>query len=191
MLVLITGFYAFATFRILRANEQVVAVMRQQTEAFSRPYIAVTPFMPEKSPMLYLRISNSGKTAAANLRLSIDRDFYPYGDQSTSERNLGSMSAFNRALDSFPPDAELIFALAQGFVLFGESVDEKITPLQVRISATYSFSCKTVTETTDVDLRPYRRSMAQPTPLLESLEKIRKELEKIYKALEKSPSPPN
>ena len=37
VLVVITGFYAMATFQILRANQQAVAVVKEQTEALERP----------------------------------------------------------------------------------------------------------------------------------------------------------
>ena len=47
LLVVITGFYAWATCRILRANEQVVSVMQEQSEAINRPYIAVSTFLVE------------------------------------------------------------------------------------------------------------------------------------------------
>ena len=40
-LVVITGLYAWATFRILRANEAVVAAMKEQTETQLRPYLIV------------------------------------------------------------------------------------------------------------------------------------------------------
>ena len=44
ILVLITGFYAYVTFRILKANEKVVAEMGNQTESINRPYINIRPF---------------------------------------------------------------------------------------------------------------------------------------------------
>jgi hypothetical protein len=44
LLVAITGFYAWATLRILCANEQVISVMQEQSKAINRPYIAAAPF---------------------------------------------------------------------------------------------------------------------------------------------------
>ncbi|MEW8505505.1 MAG: hypothetical protein AB2598_02295 [Candidatus Thiodiazotropha sp.] len=44
-LVIITGFFAWATFRILRANEKVVEVMHEQAEAVTRPYVSVDPVL--------------------------------------------------------------------------------------------------------------------------------------------------
>ena len=50
VLVIITGFYAWATFRILRANEKVVSVMEKQAVAMGRPYVTVTPFVLPGTP---------------------------------------------------------------------------------------------------------------------------------------------
>ena len=124
LLVIITAVYAVATFRILRANQQAVEVMREQADALSRPYVAIAPFTAPRSHLFRLRIANTGKTAAKSLRLTIDRDFYQYGES----RNLAAMSAFTEPIDSFPPGAELIFGLEQGQKLFAEEVDEKVTP---------------------------------------------------------------
>ena len=60
-LVFITGVYVIATFRILRANQEAVAVMRQQTEAVSRPYVTIAPLIPEKRHLFYAaRCSRTG-----------------------------------------------------------------------------------------------------------------------------------
>ncbi len=75
-LVFITAFYAYLTHRIAKANRQVVQVMREQSEALTRPYVTVAAVAQPGSPALYLRISNTGKTAAEQLRLELDRDFY-------------------------------------------------------------------------------------------------------------------
>ena len=37
ILVIITGSYAWATYKILRANEKVVEEMKEQSEAIMRP----------------------------------------------------------------------------------------------------------------------------------------------------------
>lgn len=177
VLVAITGFYALATFQILRANQQAVAVMREQTEALARPYLAIAPFVPERGFLFYLRIANTGKTPAEDLRLSIDRDFYQYGE-AQPEKNLAGMPAFNEPIDSLPPGAELIFGLAQGPQLFGEGANEDTTPSRFEITAEYSFAGKTVTEKTHVDLRPYYGAMPGPSVWIEELQKIRKALEK-------------
>ena len=178
VLVVITAFYAWATFRILQANEKVVSIMREQSEAISRPYISISTFLVQKSSFVYLRICNTGKTAAIKLRLELDRNFYKYG-KSQERHNLAGLSAFQDVIDCFPPNAELVFALAQGFVIFGSNSDPNVTPPSFSIKATYSYSQKTVTEVTSVDLKPYLYSQPEPAPLLDRLEAIEKAIEKI------------
>lgn len=62
-LTIITGIYAYLTFRILKANEHAVAAMQEQAEQANRPYVVVAPFLKPHSIVIYLRITNSGKTA--------------------------------------------------------------------------------------------------------------------------------
>jgi len=111
LLVLITGFYAWATFRILKANERVVEVMHSQSEAMTRPYVTVTPFIEVGSPVFCLKIRNAGKTAANCVRLSLDKDFYRFGEKG-KDRNLAELPAFSNEIDALSPNEEIIFTLA-------------------------------------------------------------------------------
>jgi hypothetical protein len=70
ILVIITGFYALVTFRILKANQGVVNIMADQQEAILRPYVTISQFCPPSDASFYLKISNTGKTAAINLRIT-------------------------------------------------------------------------------------------------------------------------
>src|SRR5688572_86022 len=121
-LVVITAFYAWATFKILRVNERVLEVMREQTVASTRPYVVVAPVLELDNPIFYLRISNSGRTAAKNLRLTLDKSFFKFGEKS-SDHDLANFTAFKQPIDSFPPGAEITFSLAQGFKVFGGNTE--------------------------------------------------------------------
>ncbi len=178
ILVIITAFYAWATFRILQANDKMVSITREQSEAIYRPYISISTFLVPKSSNLYLRIGNTGKTAAIKLRLEFDRNFYKYG-KSEERHNLAGLSAFQDVIDCFPPNAELIFALAQHFVIFGSNSDPNVTPPNFSIKASYSYSQRIVTEVTSIDLKPYLYSQPEPDPLLDRLEAIEKAIQKI------------
>jgi hypothetical protein len=182
MLVLVTGFYAWATFRILKANEDVVSLMQEQSEAITRPYMTVTTFLGPEGEVIYLRISNTGKIAAKNLRLEMDKNFYKFGSK-TDNSNLLKFSAFQEDIECFPPNAELIFPLAQGFVIFGKDSDPELTPKIFNIKATYSYLKKDVVETTTIDLRPYLNSSWEPIPMLKRLDKFLEKLESIEKAI--------
>ena len=78
-LVVVRGFYAWATYRILRANEHVVAAMRDQTEAQTRPCIFAYVSTRIGTTLLHLTIENAGKSAALELRLTMDKSFFQNG----------------------------------------------------------------------------------------------------------------
>ena len=178
LLVLITGVYAYLTHRMAKASEASVEAVRLQSESMLRPYISVSPFIRPQALFLYLRIANTGRTGAQNLRLTLDRDFFKWGDANRAENNIRTLNAFSLPIDSFPPGAELIIALGQGWVLFGENANPTITPLQLNITATYEFFGKTVEEVNRIDLRPYLSTEGEHDPIVEELERIRKALEK-------------
>jgi hypothetical protein len=69
MLVVITGIYAFFTYRILRANESVVGTIREQINSSVRPYVYfdLVPF----SNLIIAKIKNTGITAAYNISVTI------------------------------------------------------------------------------------------------------------------------
>ena len=185
-LVLITAFYAWATFRILRANEKVVEVMHEQAEAVTRPYVTVAPILEPDNPIFYLRISNTGKTSARKLKLSIDKSFHKFGEKS-GEKDLATFAAFNNVIESFPPGAEITFSLAQSFKLFAEDADKEILPQHFTITAEYSYADKTVKEDNIIDLKAYYGSDIPQDPYVRKLKNIRKAIEKVATNVSKKP----
>lgn len=177
-LVVITGFYAWVTFQIMKANKDTVATMREQTESVTRPYISMAVFTVPNNPIFYLRIANRGRTGATNVQLTLDRDFYQYGDRKTGT-NLRIVKAFQQPIEQLPPGAELIFALATHFAVFAKDANSSLTPRVFTITATYSYGNKTVTENTVIDLEPYFGSTDLPSAVADELVKIREELAKI------------
>ena len=125
ILVLITAIYAYLTYKLARSSAASVAVMERQNWQLIRPYVVVSPFVRPHTPFLYLRIENSGRSSASNLKLTIDKDFYQFGE---SRRNLGDIVAFTQKIDAFHPGQELVFALAQGWKIFGEKGSEDVCP---------------------------------------------------------------
>ncbi len=177
LLVVITGIYAYLTHRMAESSRATVEEMRNQSESMMRPYITVSPFVRPHTPFLYLRIANTGRNAALNLKLSIDKDYFQFGEVQ-DEKNLKNMTVFTTPMDSFAPGSELIFALAQGWVIFEGNGKSAICPTQFKITANYQFSDKNVEERHDVDLRSFKGSEGERNPLVEELEKIRKIMEK-------------
>jgi hypothetical protein len=177
-LVLITAIYAGITFLILRANEKVVAVMREQALATSRPYVVVIPFLELDNPIFYLRIANTERTATTNLRLIIDKSFQQFGEQG-EEHDLSTFIAFNQTIDSFSPGAEIIFPLAQGAKVFSQAKGQCELPRTFSITAEYDFAGQHVAEINQIDLRPYLKAGIPQDAYVRKLESIRKSLESI------------
>ncbi len=176
-LVVVTTVYAMLTYGIMRANRRSVAAMERQTEALSRPYITVAPFVLPKNPILFLRITNTGKTAAERVRLELDRPFHRFGRPEQTE-NLATFSVFSEEIASVPPSAEFIFALQMAPALFGNDIDQSKTPLTFKVTASYGFAGKVLTEVTNVDLRPFRGMHMAYDPVVNELSEIKDILKK-------------
>jgi hypothetical protein len=181
ILVVVTVIYAWSTYRIQKANEAVVVLMHRQAEETSRPYVSISIFMLPHNPIFYLRISNLGRSAATDLRLVLDRSFIQFGEPGP-DRDLAGYRAFQEPIDSFAPSTELIFPLAQSFVVFSDSADPARTPAVFNITATYSFGGKVFTEKSCMDLRPYFMSSIPLDATLSEYERQSKALEEIAKA---------
>src|SRR5450759_914257 len=182
-LVVITAFYAWATLKILRANEAMVSTMRDQQNAAMRPYITVTTSLRTGTQLFYLSIKNEGKTAALGLKLELDKNFYQLGEK-REDRNIAKSAAFTRPIDSLPPGCQLLFLLGNGPTLYGGSKGEDISPLQFQVTATYMAGSQSVTETSIVDLRPYINTDVPHEPVVEELGKLRETLEKLSRSVE-------
>ena len=185
-LVIITGFYAWATYQILKANKSVVEVMQEQNEAISRPYITVSPKFEADNPIFYLTICNAGRTSARNLRLSIDKSFYKFGEIKP-DSDLATYSAFTQPIDTFAPGSEMTFALAQGFVVFAENADESIMPKKFTVVAEYDYGLdRSAKESHIIDLRPYLEADIPQEALIRKMKALIKAVEKIATNLKKS-----
>lgn len=182
-LVIITAVYAVITYR-MRANERTVEAVREQGEAALRPYVVIGAITPENSHLFFLRIANTGRTSARDVRLELDRDFFQYGKRDGT--NLRLTAAFSQSIEQLPPSAELLFGLAFGPQLIGDAADATLTPPVFSVTAVYSYGAKTVTEKTVVDLRPYRDAMGLSDPVATELSGMReKELTRIASELAK------
>ena len=179
-LVVITAFYAWATLKILRANEDMVSTMRSQQNAAMRPYILVSTNIRTGTQLLYLSIKNVGKTAALSLKLSLNKSFYQLCEE-RDERNIANNAAFSQVIDSLPPDGQLIFLLGNGPTLYSASNSENISPLVFQVKASYSSGSEWIIETSTVDLRPYINTDVPHDPIVEEIGKLRAEFAKLTK----------
>lgn len=178
LLVVITGFYAWVTFRMLKANHRVIDLMAEQSENTMRPYITITPFVLPERPVFTIKIANTGKTAARNLKLNIDRDYYRYGRDGNRDDNIADFVAFNNVIESYSPGAEMFFDLAQTFLVFADDADENSTPALFTITAEYSYNDKIVIEKNVIDLRPYKKSNPPIDSLVSGVKEVSEKIEK-------------
>jgi len=177
-LVIVTAVYVIFTHQILKANQRMVEVAREQLLALTRPYITVAPDWAPDSLVLVLRIKNTGHTSAGNLRLSMDRSFFRFAIEKPDE-DLSRYSAFREPIASFAPGAELQFLLAQAWFLSGKNADPAVTPLVFTVRAQYSFPGGVADESTTVDLRPYFDSLMSDSPWKTATDNLVKAIEKI------------
>lgn len=182
ILAVVTSFYAWVTFRILKANEHTVALMSEQLELLNRPYVQIAALIRPGVGLIYLRISNEGKTPAKNLSLTIDRDFFQFGER-RDDRNLAKQTAFTVPIDSFSPSAALEFLLGTGPAIFASSADESLSPKVFEIKATYTFDEKIVTETTAIDLRPYLGTAIPHSEIKDGFESVAKAVSDLARKL--------
>lgn len=179
ILVVVTSFYAWATYQILIANKKLVSAMDQQTDAFYRPYITARAEIKSSAKLFQLVVENTGKLAAQKLSLELDRDFYSFGKKEEMW-NIRNLNAFHRVIESFPPGAKLRFDLAQSPSIFGEGSDAKLTPAVFNIKAKFSYLGKSVEETIAIDMQPFFWVVLDPPdPLISELERIRQAVEKL------------
>jgi len=178
VLIMVTAFYSWVTFKIMKANESVLLEMKEQHEDTFRPYISISPAIYSDSMLIYLEIKNSGKTSAENLKLEIDKNFYQFGEKQ-DDKNLKNLTAFTDSIDSFAPNAKMVFYLATGPNIFGPSADEEITPKTFTINTRYKYLEKEVEEKTIIDLRPYLNTALPPDPIVSKLKDISKNIERI------------
>ena len=157
VLVLITGVYVWLTSRILMTNQATVREMKTQREDMFRPYVVVSISLVGDTPIFRLKIRNTGKTAARNLRLSLNKRFYQFG-RTIDNFNLKCHYAFNSPISYFPPEAELTFYLANLMTVLGPEADANVTPSKFTVSAQYEFFNREVTEENTIDLEPFRDS---------------------------------
>lgn len=178
ILVLVTGIYACLTYKLVKSSAASVAAMEQQNWEASRAFIVISPFVRPHTSFLYLRVSNPGRSSALNLRLQIDKDFFQFAEVDKPDRNLRSKSAFNQTINAFHPGQELIFALAQGWNVFGDTPQSESCPAKFTVTAEYDCLGKRIAESSPIDLTAFMGSEGERDPVVEELERMRKAIEK-------------
>jgi hypothetical protein len=169
-----------ATWRIVKATDASVQVMKAQQRAATRPYIEVSAYVRRGATMLMLSVKNTGNSAAQNVVLKLDKDFF-YNAQAGDSNNIRNYPLFSQPVASLGPRSELKFNLGTGAKVLN---DPKLCPLLFDIHAEYSFDGETVVETTTIDLTPFVRTVAHQDPAVEQLARIAVSAEKIRALME-------
>lgn len=171
-LVLITGLYAFFTYRILVANQNSVLAMQEQFEASNRAYVTARISMQIGEPFFYLNIENIGKTAAKNLKLSFNKDFYQYGEN-TETRNIKNFPVFKDLISEFTASTHLFYPLISSVDMLSNTSDEALVPRTFSITAEYTHSNnKCVKEVFHFDLSVYENCIALKDSLVEAINSV-------------------
>ena len=176
ILVFLTAIYAYLTHRMVKVSEESVNETKIQTEALTRPYITIQPILKKHSPVISLSIKNTGLSAASNLRISIDRDFFQFNQPKDPTKNIRNFKIFSKPIKSFAPNYELTFPLAQSFVILGAEASDSC-PSEFIITAEYEFAGKSVIEESYIDIEVFTGGEVDLDPLVSEIEKIRKSIE--------------
>lgn len=182
-LVLITAFYAWATFKILKANQNVVREMQASTVAFLRPYIMITPMVRAGESMMFLRIQNAGRSPAQHVRLTIDKGFYRF-DKSEEKDNISTYPIFQSEIIGLPSGFSMDIDLGRGIDLFGEKSSNQLRPLQFSIKCQYKYGDLQFDERIDIDLQVLKHAAVSTDTIVTSIQNINRSLTNIRDSLE-------
>ena len=185
ILVVITGIYAYLTYRMAQSSAKSVAIMDRQVDAISRPYVSVGPMKKAQWPWIYLKIENTGQTEAKNLRLQIDATPETL-ETLNSGMDVTSAHAFNHPLSSFAPGAKLFYLLGSGDSLESDgSGDAKLSPT-FTVTATYTFGTTEVSETTTVDVNQFRNTVLETDQIVRAIDDLKNKVDELGEQVAKS-----
>jgi hypothetical protein len=172
VLVVITGIYAYLTHRMVKSSEASVALMKEQTEAISRPYIAISLVKPPNNPYIHLRIENTGRSAAHNVRFALGPEVDAVCQKETI-RHLRESYLFTKEILSLPPGSPVLFLLGLGDRI-GTEPDSERPQKTVSVTAEYGFAGSRVKETTWLDVNQYDNTILDTDPLVSAVQELTK-----------------
>jgi hypothetical protein len=179
VLVAITGFYAWATLRILKANEASVAAMRDQQEAEQRPYIAVRPFIRPGTTLVCLELCNDGRSAATDVCLSMSESYLFNGEEHGSD--LAKAPAFTRPINGLSAGARHVYILGAGHQVLLRN--DTRCPMVFTVKAAYKFGARTYSEDCIIDLHPMVQATSVPDPVVDELKNVVNQLKTLQKTV--------
>jgi len=140
---------------VVHSTNRQVALLADQFRETNRPFV-IAKLGTYAGVIFSLEIENIGRSPATSLRLSLDKDFYPFGNN----KNLRELEAFNREIPTFAPGERMTFLLSQGHKMDNviDGVDR--TPSRFSVSAMYDFQSRAYAETYLIDTEHYNGVLA-------------------------------
>jgi hypothetical protein len=140
-LLVVTGIYAWLTFRMVRASES-------QIRELGRPRIIVH-VSPRESSFLTICIENTGLSTAEKIDIRLNQPVYQY--MGYTGQNLQEYPAFSETLPSLPPRGLLRFALGTQYLT--ADLDRDKHPYYFVATASYEFSGQKITENFEINVK--------------------------------------
>jgi hypothetical protein len=145
-LVVITGIYAYLTWRLAKSAERTI-------EESQRGALFVTLKFRQGGPIAQLHIGNMGRSTAEKCTFSLSTEVF---DVSESEK-LNDKPFFSGGACSLPPGASVEFALPVAPAYFSKMGSQGYPP-NFRVNYEYSSLGKKYKETSSIDVALYARS---------------------------------
>ena len=174
-LVAVTSVYVYLTYRMAKASETASRLMKEQSDAITRPYVSISLVKRHNNPHIFLRIENTGQTTARDMTLRFGPEVE--GVQNIEEiKKIKGSYLFTKTLASFPPHSPVYFLLG-----FGSSLScnkESAANIPLSVAAKYSYGDQTVNETSWLDVNQYEDSALDTNPIVSALGHIKEVIEK-------------
>lgn len=162
----------------LRAAGRQISAATEQYYQTIRPFV-IARLSTYAGVVFMLEIENIGNSAAENLKLDIDKDFFEFGDG----RNIKRSSAFTLPIAHFAPREKFSFYLSQGFNMDNKKDGINRTPPSFTVSASYSFRNNRYDEKYLIDTQPYN-DIAALKKAEDHLQDISNNIAKIAKKIQ-------
>lgn len=181
ILTIITAINVFLVYRTLKTSKDVIKIMKEQYEAERRPYIQIRTYY-RQGFIVCLLIKNVGKSSARNVKFKLEKDIFKFGN---SQLNIKEFPLFKEGIKFFPPETEYHIDLGQHWLFFKKEINKEQLPLLFKITCTYSFFNKTITEETLIDIKSFFKTTLPTNETIYELKELKKEIAKISKEIGK------
>jgi hypothetical protein len=169
-LVAITVKYVKYTYGILKQNEKLIQLTKEENEEAKRPYINVRTY-DRYQDLIFLLIKNEGKSSAKNVQFSIDKDIFQDRDEN---KNIRDFQLFKYGAEEIPPGLEYHYFLGYYPRFYDKEGEKSLLPFTFKITCNYSYFDKTVAEPHSIDIRSLESTWPTPNELEEISGKLKK-----------------